>query len=216
MPNENDQSLNQGNTGSNNELSVESTNNQFRKCPQCAEQVRIEAIKCKHCGCVIPGEGRDQFNQQRMSSAINKIGNITKVIYPAIAALILLIGSLITFISIQITYFGIPTGRFENDSLYDIFKGFVFIPIIIAFIQAYFIINKKEKSALVAGVIGALTGGGLMFGVANIIHTKGLSAVTETQWTIWLYIAGLCMLLNPLLNLIQERNERYNAKKLKK
>lgn len=34
-----------------------------RMCPQCAEEIRVEAVKCKHCGNFVAGEDWRRFAQ---------------------------------------------------------------------------------------------------------------------------------------------------------
>lgn len=38
--------------------------NDLRKCPYCAEEIRIEAIKCKHCGSDLENKPIDEINTE--------------------------------------------------------------------------------------------------------------------------------------------------------
>ncbi len=47
----------------------------LKKCTYCAEMIRAEAIKCKHCGEAISSKKPEEMNEKELNDLINKLQN---------------------------------------------------------------------------------------------------------------------------------------------
>ncbi len=85
---------------------------QLKKCPFCAEMIQWDAIKCKHCGELLNGNGRAAYNQSAQYITIRErkwspgVAAVLSFFFPGVGQIYKgqVLGGIIWLIAVPIGY----------------------------------------------------------------------------------------------------------------
>jgi len=139
----------------NNQLNLSNMNEDEKKCPFCAEIIKIDAIKCKHCGEMLETQSNhNQINSRstKIQSSIKKavltfvlifsilmiVGALIVIFFPYSNTQIILLGSVITLLLGIISLITVLVNIFKRKRVWALF--YLIVCILAGLIACYVIV----------------------------------------------------------------------------